>query len=113
MVVNDFLFKYFPSILDFNFTAKVEEEFDEIADGNLDWQKMLGDFYHPFHKNVENTMENSERASGERVLGIDPESGKQITVRVGRFGPLAQIGETIEDSDEKPRFASLRRNQSI
>ncbi|MCF8423429.1 MAG: type I DNA topoisomerase [Bacteroidia bacterium] len=113
MVVNDFLFKYFPSILDFNFTAKVEEEFDEIADGNLDWQKMLGDFYHPFHKNVENTMENSERASGERILGIDPESGKQITVRVGRFGPLAQIGETIEDSDEKPRFASLRRNQSI
>jgi DNA topoisomerase-1 len=113
MVVNDFLFKYFPSILDFNFTAKVEEEFDEIADGNLDWQKMLGDFYHPFHKNVENTMENSERASGERVLGIDRESGKQITVRVGRFGPLAQIGETIEDSDEKPRFASLRRNQSI
>jgi len=113
MVVNDFLFKYFPSILDFNFTAKVEEEFDEIADGNLDWQKMLGDFYHPFHKNVENTMENSERASGERVVGIDPESGKQITVRVGRFGPLAQIGESIEDSDEKPRFASLRRNQSI
>jgi len=113
MVVNDFLFKNFPSILDFNFTAKVEEEFDEIADGNLDWQKMLGDFYHPFHKNVENTMENSERASGERVVGIDPESGKQITVRVGRFGPLAQIGESTEDSDEKPRFASLRRNQSI
>jgi len=113
MVVNDFLFKNFPSILDFNFTAKVEEEFDEIADGNLDWQKMLGDFYHPFHKNVENTMENSERASGERVVGIDPESGKQITVRVGRFGPLAQIGESTEDSDEKPRFASLRRNKSI
>jgi DNA topoisomerase-1 len=105
--------KYFPSILDFNFTAKVEEEFDEIAEGNLNWQKMLGEFYHPFHKTVENTMENSERASGERILGVDPESGKPISVRVGRFGPLAQIGETIEGSEEKPRFASLRRTQSI
>ncbi len=113
MVVNDFLLKYFPSILDFNFTAKVEEEFDEIAEGNLNWQKMLGEFYHPFHKTVENTMENSERASGERILGVDPESGKPISVRVGRFGPLAQIGETIEGSEEKPRFASLRRTQSI
>jgi DNA topoisomerase-1 len=113
MVVNDFLLKYFPTILDFNFTAKVEEEFDEIAEGKLNWQKMLGEFYHPFHETVENTMENSERASGERVLGIDPESGKPISVRVGRFGPLAQIGETIEGSEEKPRFASLRRTQSI
>ena len=113
MVVNDFLLKYFPTILDFNFTAKVEEEFDEIAEGNLNWQKMLGEFYHPFHETVENTMENSERASGERILGVDPESGKPISVRVGRFGPLAQIGETIEGSEEKPRFASLRRTQSI
>jgi len=113
MVVNDFLLKYFPTILDFNFTAKVEEEFDEIAEGNLNWQKMLGEFYHPFHETVENTMENSERASGERILGVDPESGKPISVRVGRFGPLAQIGETIEGSEDKPRFASLRRTQSI
>jgi DNA topoisomerase-1 len=113
MVVNDFLLQYFPTILDFNFTAKVEEEFDEIAEGNLDWQKMLKDFYKPFHKTVETTTENSERASGERVLGTDPISGKPISVRIGRFGPLAQIGETIEGSEEKPRFASLRKNQSI
>ena len=113
MVVNDFLLKYFPTILDFNFTAKVEEEFDEIAEGHLDWQNMLKEFYTPFHKTVENTSENSERASGERTLGIDPVSGKPVSVRVGRFGPLAQIGETIEGSDEKPKFASLRRNQSI
>ncbi len=114
MVVNDFLLKHFSTILDFNFTAKVEEEFDEIADGNLDWQKMLGEFYHPFHKTVEDTAENSERASGERVLGVDPASGKQLSVRVGRFGPLAQIGESsVDDEAEKPRFASLRRTQSI
>lgn len=113
MVVNDFLLQYFPTILDFNFTAKVEEEFDEIADGNLDWQKMLKSFYTPFHKTVETTSENSERASGERTLGKDPVSGKPVTVRIGRFGPLAQIGETIEGSEEKPRFASLRKTQSI
>lgn len=113
MVVNDFLLKYFPTILDFNFTAKVEEEFDEIAEGNLDWQRMLKEFYTPFHKTVETTSENSERASGEKILGIDPVSGKPVSVRVGRFGPLAQIGETIEGSEEKPKFASLRRTQSI
>lgn len=113
MVVNDFLLKYFPTILDFNFTAKVEEEFDEIAEGHLDWQNMLKEFYEPFHKTVETTAENSERASGEKILGTDPVSGKPVSVRVGRFGPLAQIGETIEGSDEKPKFASLRRNQSI
>ena len=113
IVVNDFLLKYFPTILDFNFTAKVEEEFDEIAEGNLDWQKMMGQFYHPFHKIVENTMENSERASGERNLGIDPNSGKPIIVRIGRFGPLAQIGETNEETGEKATFASLRKTQSL
>lgn len=113
MVVNDFLLKYFPTILDFNFTAKVEEEFDEIAEGNLDWQKMLKSFYTPFHKTVETTAENSERASGEKILGTDPVSGKPVSVRVGRFGPLAQIGESIEGAEEKPKFASLRRNQSI
>jgi len=113
MVVNDFLLKYFPTILDFNFTAKVEEEFDEIAEGNLDWQKMLGEFYRPFHKTVETTLENSERASGERTLGIDPTSGKPVIVRIGRFGPLAQIGETNEETGEKSTFASLRKNQSL
>ncbi|MEI8137283.1 MAG: type I DNA topoisomerase, partial [Bacteroidota bacterium] len=113
MVVNDFLLQYFPTILDFNFTAKVEEEFDEIAEGHLDWQKMLKGFYTPFHKTVETTSENSERASGERSLGFDPVSGKPIIVRIGRFGPLAQIGETIEGAEDKPRFASLRKTQSI
>lgn len=113
IVVNDFLLQYFPTILDFNFTAKVEEEFDEIADGNLDWQKMLKSFYTPFHHTVETTMENSERASGERQLGIDPVSGKQVIVRIGRFGPLAQIGETNEETGEKSTFASLRKNQSL
>lgn len=113
MVVNDFLLQYFPTILDFNFTAKVEEEFDEIAEGNLDWQKMLGEFYHPFHKTVEHTMENSERASGERSLGVDPASGKPIIVRIGRFGPLAQIGETNEETGEVAKFASLRKTQNL
>lgn len=113
MVVNDFLLQYFPNIMDFHFTARVEEEFDEIAEGNLDWQKMLKEFYTPFHKTVEDTTENSERASGERVLGVDPVSGKQVSVRIGRFGPLAQIGESTDDENDKPRFASLRRTQSI
>ena len=112
MVVNDFLIQYFPDILDFHFTAKVEEEFDEIAAGNLDWTKMLKTFYSPFHKTVEKTIDHSDRASGERVLGIDPVSGKNIFVRIGRFGPLAQIGETVEGGD-KPRFASLRKEQRM
>ncbi|MCD6067019.1 MAG: topoisomerase [Bacteroidetes bacterium] len=113
MVVNDFLLQYFPEILDFHFTAKVEEEFDEIAEGKLDWTRMLKDFYSPFHKTVEKTTDNSERASGERLLGTDPATGKPVTVRIGRFGPLAQIGETIEGSEEKPRFASLRKDQRM
>ncbi len=112
MVVNDFLFQYFPDILDFHFTAKVEAEFDEIAEGNLEWTKMLKDFYKPFHKTVEKTIDNSERASGERSLGVEPGTNKPIIVRIGRFGPLAQIGETIEGG-EKPRFASLRGNQRM
>ncbi|MFN8230628.1 MAG: type I DNA topoisomerase [Bacteroidia bacterium] len=112
-VVTDFLIQYFPDILDFNFTAKVEEEFDEIAEGKIQWTSMLKDFYKPFHKTVEKTIDNSERASGERILGTDPVSGKPVSVRIGRFGPLAQIGETVEGSEEKPRFASLRKDQSI
>ncbi len=113
VVVTNFLIQYFPTILDFNFTAKVEEEFDEIAEGNLDWQKMLGEFYHPFHKTVVDTSENSERASGERSLGTDPASGKPLIVRIGRFGPLAQIGETNEETGEIAKFASLRKTQSL
>lgn len=113
IVVNDFLFQYFPDILDFHFTAKVEEEFDEIAEGKMDWTKMLKDFYNPFHKDVEKTIDNSERASGERALGKDPVSGKPVIVRIGRFGPLAQIGENNEETGEKAKFASLRKTQSL
>jgi len=113
MVVNDFLIQYFPNIMDFHFTAKVEEEFDEIAEGKMKWTDMLKEFYKPFHKTVETTIDNSERASGERALGSDPKSGKPVIVRIGRFGPLAQIGETNEETGEKATFASLRKEQSI
>lgn len=113
MVVNDFLIQYFPEIMDFHFTARVEEEFDEIAEGKMLWTDMLEEFYKPFHKDVESTIDNSERASGERSLGTDPVSGKPVIVRIGRFGPLAQIGENDEESGEKARFASLRKEQSI
>jgi len=112
MVVNDFLLKEFPQILDFNFTAKVEEEFDEIAEGKINWTKMLADFYKPFHKSVENTSEHSERASGERKLGVDPATGKNLYVRIGRFGPMAQLGES-DDENNKPKFAGLRKDQRL
>lgn len=112
MVVNDFLLKEFPQIMDFNFTAKVEEEFDDIAEGKIEWTKMLSDFYKPFHKNVEQTTEHSERASGERLLGVDPVSGKNLYVRIGRFGPMAQLGEG-NDENNKPKFASLRKDQRL
>ncbi len=112
-VVNDFLIQYFPDILDYNFTARVEEEFDEIAEGKMKWTEMLKEFYSPFHKNVEKTSENSERASGERTLGVDPKTKKPVIVRIGRFGPLAQIGENNEETGEKATFASLRKEQSI
>ncbi len=111
MMVNDFLVEHFKGIVDFNFTATVEKEFDEIAQGLKEWTKMLRDFYNPFHKEVEFTLENADRASHERELGIDPESGKKVLVRVGRFGPLVQIGS--QDDEEKPRFASLRAGQMI
>jgi DNA topoisomerase-1 len=112
MVVTDFLFKEFPQIMDYNFTAKVEEEFDEIAEGKILWTKMLSDFYKPFHVNVVNTSENSERASGERLLGVDPVSGKNLYVRIGRFGPMAQLGEG-NDENNKPKFSSLRKDQRL
>jgi len=112
MVVNDFLLKEFPQIMDFNFTAKVEEEFDEIAEGKIQWTKMLSDFYKPFHKNVVDTSENSDRASGERLMGIDPVSGKNLYVRIGRFGPMAQLGEG-NDENNKPKFSSLRKDQRL
>jgi len=111
MVVNDFLLQHFPQIMDFNFTAKVEEEFDEVAEGKISWSKMLTEFYSPFHKTVERTTENSARASGERLLGEDPATGRNIYARIGRFGPLVQMGDS--DAEEKPRFASLRPDQRL
>ncbi len=111
IVVTDFLTKHFMDIMDYQFTASVEGEFDDIAQGKLEWQKMLAKFYSPFHKTVENTTDKAERASGERVLGTDPKSGKEILVRVGRFGPIAQIGRNTEA--EKAKFASLRTGQML
>ncbi len=111
MVVNDFLTDYFPNILDYNFTANVEKEFDDIAEGQLDWQQALKHFYDKFHPMVVETMANSERRSGERILGLDPKSGKQVSVRIGRFGPIVQLG--IKEGDEKPQFASLKKGQLL
>ena len=113
-VVNDFLVEHFNGIVDFNFTAKVEKEFDEIAQGLKNWTEMLRTFYNPFHLEVETTLQNANRASGERELGHDPESGKKISVRIGRYGPFVQIGDSAEhEEDEKPRYASLRSGQMI
>ena len=112
IVVTDFLVEHFDRIMDYHFTAKVEEQFDEIANGMIEWTKMIHDFYKPFHDNVNDTLENSERATGERLLGVHPDSGKKIIVRIGRFGPMVQIGNEEEDG-EKPQFASLRGEQSI
>ncbi|MDX1333239.1 MAG: type I DNA topoisomerase, partial [Robiginitalea sp.] len=111
MIVNDFLVSHFANILDYNFTAKVEKDFDHIASGDEDWQDVLSEFYKDFHPNVEDVEEHAERASGERVLGKDPESGRQVAARLGRFGPMVQIG-TVEE-EEKPLFASLLPHQSI
>jgi DNA topoisomerase-1 len=110
-IVNDFLVQHFKGIVDFHFTAKVEKEFDDIAQGLTEWTAMLRNFYGPFHSEVENTLENAERANGGRDLGIDPVSGKKISVRIGRFGPFVQIGDT--EDEEKPRYASLRTGQMI
>jgi DNA topoisomerase-1 len=111
MVVNDFLVEHFPTIVDLHFTAKVEEEFDVIAEGKEDWREMLRRFYKPFHETIGVVAETAERATGARELGVDPASGKKVYARIGRFGPMIQIGE-VED-EEKPRFASLRKEQSI
>ncbi len=111
IVVNDFLTEYFPDILSFDFTANIEKEFDHIANGKTQWTKSIDKFYKKFHPIVEDTMKNSERQVGERILGVDPVSGRQLSVKIGKFGPLAQIGTAEEE--EKPVFASLRRDQSI
>lgn len=110
-LVNKFLCQYFDGIIDYNFTANVEKEFDEIAEGQKEWNQMISEFYGPFHKKIESTTENAGKFSGEKLLGIDPASGKNVFVKVGRFGPMVQLGDT--DSEEKPRFAGLRKDQTM
>ena len=109
-VVTDFLNEHFKQIMDYNFTAKVEKEFDDIAQGMISWTKMIDTFYKPFHKEVDVTLANADRAKGEKLLGTDPSTGKPMSVRVGRFGPLVQIGD---NDDEEKKYASLRPGQSI
>ena len=109
-IVTDFLVKNFENILDYNFTAKVEQDFDEIAEGNIDWTKMMQEFYDKFHPNVKDVEANADRESGERILGKHPESGKTVLVRLGKFGAMAQIGDS---EDEEKKFASLRAEQNI
>lgn len=111
MLVTDFLKQYFEKVMDYSFTAKIEQEFDEIAHGKKVWNIMLHEFYDPFHHTVEETLEKAERVKGERALGEDPTSGKPVVARMGRFGPMVQIGK-VED-EEKPRFAKLKQTQSI
>lgn len=111
LVVTDFLKLHFENIMDYGFTARIEEEFDEVANGNMKWSTMIDGFYNPFKKEVTNTIETAERTSGERNLGTDPSSGKNMIARMGRYGPMVQIGST--DDEEKPKFARLKQNQSI
>ncbi len=110
-VVNGFLTEHFDQILDYNFTASVEAKFDQIAHGQEEWTAMLDEFYQDFHPHLKEVEENSERATGERIIGEDPKSGKPIIARIGRYGPMIQIGEA--EDEEKPRFASLQKGQSI
>ena len=111
MVVTDFLKQHFGKVMDYGFTAKIEQEFDEIAAGKTKWKSMIASFYTPFHENIEHTLENADRAVGERELGIDEATGKKVIARMGRYGPMVQIGH--QDEEEKPRFAKLSVNQSI
>jgi DNA topoisomerase-1 len=111
IVVNNFLVEDFDNILDYNFTARVEKEFDEIAEGQKKWNEMIEEFYGPFHERVQDTLEKSKKQSGERELGIDPESGKKVFAKIGRYGPIVQIGDSQDE--EKPRFAGMKKGQSI
>lgn len=110
-LVNTFLMEHFADIMDYNFTATVEKDFDDIASGHKQWRDVINKFYVPFHKEVNTTKNTAKRTSGERLLGIDPQSGKNVYAKIGRYGALIQIGET--NSDEKPRFASMKKGQSI
>ena len=111
LVVTDFLLQYFDDVMDYGFTAKIESEFDEVATGNLKWNRMIKDFYKPFKKDVDKTIETAERIKGERELGTDPETGKPVIARMGRYGAMIQIGKA--DENEKPRFAKIPTGQSI
>ena len=110
-LVTGFLIQNFDNIMDYNFTANVEEEFDEIAEGKLAWKDMLKEFYFPFHERIEGTLESTKKVKGEKLVGKDPASGLNIYVKIGRFGPMAQLGES--DTEEKPRFAALKKDQRI
>lgn len=110
LIVNDFLVEHFQDIMDYNFTAKVEQDFDDIAEGKEEWTKMMRDFYGKFHPQVEHVEENADRESGERILGEDPQTGKTVLVRLGKYGPMAQIGAP---DDEEKKFASLRPDQQL
>ena len=111
-VVNDFLNQHFKKIMDYNFTADIEKELDSIANGNMQWTDMLTNFYKPFHSNIMHTQENAERANGERLLGKEPKSGEPVFVKLGKYGPIAQIGDTADET-KKPKFASLKQGQNI
>lgn len=112
MVVNDFLTEFFPDILDYNFTANVEREFDQVADGEENWTKLIDKFYKAFHPTVESaTNMQTDHKVGERILGVDPKSGRQVSVKIGRFGPMVQVG--VQEEEEKPQFAGLQKSQSI
>lgn len=111
MIVNDFLVDHFKDIINYNFTAKVEKEFDEIALGKLDWTEMIDEFYQSFHNKVDETLKRSEKKTGERILGEDPVTGLTVLVKMGRYGPVAQLGDA--GKDKKPRFARLLKGQLI
>lgn len=113
LLVTDFLIENFSNILDYNFTADIEQQFDDIAEGKKIWNKVIGDFYKPFHETVETTTKDAARVSGERLLGTDPVSGEPVIARMGKFGPMAQMGKPEEESGKKPRYARLRAQQSI
>ncbi len=111
MVVNDFLKKYFEEVIDYNFTANVEEQFDTIAEGQLKWNKMIDKFYVPFHEKVEETLEISGKSVGERILGTDPKTGRQVSAKIGPYGPMVQLG--TREEEEKPKFAGLQKGQHL
>lgn len=113
MLVTDFLLENFHEIMDYSFTAQMEESFDDIANGSKNWTELVGQFYHPFHENVLHTTEHSDRANGERLLGTDPKTGKEIIARMGKYGPMVQLGVADEEKGEKPQFAKLLKTQHI